>query len=117
MGHSQLIGRVAMKKKMAKFKAEILMGHKGAAVIVPFDPEEVWGIAPKKVSDIPGGKEGFLVRGTLAGTKFEGWIGKRWGRRFVLTDEQLLARAKVMVGDTVEVVLAPRSSPLRPGHS
>ena len=109
MGRSQLIGRVAMKKKMAKFKAEILMGHKGAAVIVPFDPEEVWGLAPKKVSDIPGGKQGFLVRGTLAGTKFEGWIGTRWGRRFVLTDEELLAKAGVKVGDVVELVLEPRA--------
>jgi hypothetical protein len=98
-----------MKKKMARFKAEILMGHKGAAVIVPFDPEEVWGIAPKQVSDFPGGKEGFLVRGTLAGTKFEGWIGKRWGRRFVLTDEELLEKAGVKVGDVVEIVLEPRS--------
>jgi hypothetical protein len=106
-----------MKKKMAKFKAEILMGHKGAAVLVPFDPEEVWAIPARKVSDMPGGKEGHLVRGTIAGTKFEGWIGYRWGRRFVLTPEDLLARAKVSVGDTVEVVLAPRSSPPSPGHS
>lgn len=106
-----------MKRKVARFEAEILMGHKGAARIVPFDPEEVWCIVPSRVSDLPGGKEGLLVRGTLAGTKFEGWIGKRWGRRFVLTDEELLARAKVKVGDTVEVVLGPRSSPPRPGRS
>lgn len=97
------------RKKSAKFKAEILMGHKGAAVLVPFDPEEVWGIAPCRVSDFPGGKEGFLVHGTLAGTRFEGWIGKRWGRRFVLTDERLCAKAKVKVGDVVELVLEPRA--------
>ena len=66
-----------MKKKMAKFQAEILLGHKGAAVLVPFDPEEVWAIPARKVSDQPGGKEGHLVRGTIAGTKFEGWIGYR----------------------------------------
>lgn len=96
-------------RKLAKFEAEILMGHKGAAVLVPFDPEEVWGIPARKVSDLPGGKEGHLVRGTIAGTKFEGWIGKRWGRRFVLTPKELLARAKVRVGDAVEVVLSPRA--------
>jgi hypothetical protein len=98
-----------MKKKMAKFKAEILMGHKGAAVLVPFDPEEVWGIPARKVSDQPGGKEGHLVRGTLAGTPFEGWIGYRWGRRFILTDEELCEKAKVKVGDVVEVILEPRA--------
>jgi|RhiMethySRZTD1v2_1073278.scaffolds.fasta_scaffold1369365_2 hypothetical protein len=96
-------------KKMARFKAEILMGHKGAAVIVPFDPEEVWGIAPSKVSDVPGGKQGFLVRGTLAGTRFQGWIGQRWGRRFVLTDGELLEKSGAKVGDTVELVLEPRA--------
>jgi Domain of unknown function (DUF1905) len=98
-----------MKKKMAKFKAEILMGHKGAAVLVPFDPEEVWGIPARKVSDRPGGKEGHLIRGTLAGTAFEGWIGYRWGRRFILTDEELCEKAKVNVGDVVEFVIEPRA--------
>jgi hypothetical protein len=97
------------KKKMARFRAEILMGHKGAAVLVPFDPEEVWAIPARKVSDQPGGKEGFLVKGTLAGARFESWIGLRWGRRFVLTPGELLARAEVKVGDTVEVTLSPRS--------
>ena len=98
-----------MKPKMARFKAEILMGHKGAAVLVPFDPEEVWAIPARKVSDQPGGKEGHLVRGTIAGTRFEGWIGYRWGRRFILTDEQLCKQAKVKVGDVVEFVLEPRT--------
>jgi len=100
---------VGLKQKMARFKAEILLGHKGAAVIVPFDPEEVWAIPARKVSELPGGKQGHLVRGTIAGTRFEGWIGTRWGRRFILTPGELLARAKISVGDTVEVVLSPRA--------
>lgn len=86
------------------------MGHEGAAVILPFDPEQLRGLAPGQVSDWPGGKQGFPVRGTLAGTRFEGRIGKRWCRHFVPTDEDLLARAGVEVGDAVDVVLEPRTS-------
>ncbi len=96
--------------KSARFAAEIQQGHKGAALILPFDPELVWGLAPSPVSEAPGGKRGWLVRGTLAGTRFEGWIGTRWGRHFVLTDAELCARAGVKVGDTVDVVLEPRTS-------
>ncbi|MBK7642249.1 MAG: DUF1905 domain-containing protein [Planctomycetes bacterium] len=96
-----------MTRISAKFEAEILMGHKGAAVLVPFDPEEVWGIAPRKVADQPGGQKGFRIRGTFAGARFEGWIGSRWGRRFILADEKLIRKAKVKVGDTVELVIEP----------
>lgn len=95
--------------KLARLQAEILAGHKGAALLVPFDPEEVWGIAPAQVSELPGGKQGWLVRGSLAGTS--------WGRRFVLTPKELLARAKVRVGETVEVTLAPRKLPRGPAGS
>lgn len=106
----QQAGAARAATKSARFAAEIQQGHKGAALILPFDPELVWGLAPSQVSEAPGGKRGWLVRGTLAGTRFEGWIGTRWGRHFVLTDAALCARAGVKVGDTVDVVLEPRTS-------
>ncbi len=36
-----------MKKRI--FRTELLDGHKGPAIIVPFDPEGAWGIAPISV--------------------------------------------------------------------
>jgi hypothetical protein len=96
-----------MKKQ--KFRAELLTGHKGAAVIVPFDPEKVWGAKPRQVASPAYGKRpGHLVKGTINGHAFEGWIGCRWGRFFILVDEEIQEAAGVSVGDTVDVAVEPR---------
>ena len=101
-----------MKKQ--KFEAELISGHKGDALIVPFDPEETWGISPKPVTTrLFGKRPGHLVSGTLNGHPFGGWIGHRWGRFFILVDEDLQRAAKVAVGDTVAVEVAPMSGPQR----
>jgi hypothetical protein len=66
--------------KRKTFHAELLGGHMGEAILVPFDPEEVWGIRPRTVaSKTYGGQPGHLVRGTLNGHPFDGWIGRRRG--------------------------------------
>ncbi len=98
-----------MKKRA--FESELQGGHKGPAVIVPFDPEEEWGLAPEMVTSDYGRWPGHLVKGRLNGEPFEGWIGNRWGRFFILVDEQLRRAAKISVGDTVEVVVEPRTRP------
>ena len=67
-----------MKKRA--FESELQGGHKGPAVIVPFDPEEEWGLAPEMVTSDYGRWPGHLVKGRLNGEPFEGWIGNRWGR-------------------------------------
>jgi hypothetical protein len=91
------------------FEAVLEDGHKGAAVIVPFDPQERWGLPPRPVASATYGvRPGHVVRGTLNGTAFEGWIGNRWGRFFVLVDERLRKAAGAAVGGTVRVTLAPR---------
>ena len=46
--------------------------------------------------------------GTIDGTPFEGWIGKRWGRHFIIVDQALRKRAGVAVGDVVELVVSAR---------
>jgi hypothetical protein len=80
-------------------------------VLVPFDPEEVWGIPPQPVaSRTYGVRPGHLVRGTMNGRRFEGWIGQRWRRFFIPVDEELQRSARVSVGDTVEVVVEPRTA-------
>lgn len=91
-----------MKKR--KFKAELEAGHKGAALIVPFDPEEVWGVAPRPVASKTYGKRpGHIVQGRLNGHSFEGWIGHRWRRFFILVDEDLQDAAGLTIGDIVDV--------------
>lgn len=96
-----------MKKQ--KFEAELLTGHKGEAILVPFNPEEVWGIRPRTVaSKVYGSRPGHLVRGTLNGHAFDGWIGRRWGKFFLLVDGELQRKARVRAGDVVSVAVAPR---------
>src|SRR5262245_22087685 len=91
------------------FEAVLLDGHKGPAVLVPFDPAKEWGVPEALVpNEVYGALPGHLVRGTLNGKRFEGWIGRRWGKRFVLVDEALRRAAGISVGDPVKVVLEAR---------
>ncbi len=95
-----------MSVRARRFETVIVSGHKGEAVIVPFDPAEVWDLPQ---ADVPRPwKRGWLVRGSIAGQDFEGWIGLRWGRFFILVDADLQERAGVRAGDTVEVKVRPR---------
>lgn len=67
--------------RVKRFHAEILERHKGAAVIVPFDPADAWKAKP---SPVPAPyKTAYLVKGTLNDVAFEGFISKRWGRNFI----------------------------------
>ncbi len=96
-------------KKRREFSAELLDGHKGPAVLVPFDPEEAWGIPPRMVaSRVYGARPGHLVRGTMDGHPFEGWIGHRWGNHFILVDAALRKAAGLAVGREVRVAVEPR---------
>ena len=95
-------------KKQQRFKAEILTGHKGDAVVVPFNPARVWDA---KAAEVPRPwRLGYLVLGTLNGCPFEGWIGFRWGRFFMLVPEELQGAAGVSVGDEVRIVVGPRGA-------
>lgn len=97
--------------KKVRFETELIMGHKNiAAVLVPFAPERVWKSQPVML-DAPYSRKpqaAHLVRGTIDGTPFDGWIGKRWGRRFIIVDQALRKRAGVAVGDVVELVISAR---------
>jgi hypothetical protein len=94
--------------KKARFSTELVEGHGGVTVvIVPFDPAMVWDAKPVALDDR---REGWLVRGTTNRAKFEGWIGLRWGRHFIILDEAQRRAAKVRVGDVVDVVVEPTAS-------
>ena len=94
-----------MKKK---FEAELIMGHKNVtAVIVPFDPQKIW---KKKPVPLDARREGWLVRGKIEGVGFEGWIGNRWGRFFIIVSAALRKQAGISVGDLLEISVEPTDS-------
>lgn len=93
-----------MSARERRFRGPLEEGHKGSAVIVPFDPAKAWRLAPKKVL---GETVGWPVRGTMNGAAFSGAIGFRWGRWFIRTEAALERAAGIVPGDLVEVRVEP----------
>jgi hypothetical protein len=92
----------------ARFKAELIEGHKGVtAVMVPFDPEAVWKQKPVRFD---ARREGWLIKGKVNGRAFDGYIGYRWRRYFIMIEPALRKEAKVAIGDTLTVSVAPTLS-------
>jgi|SRR5215469_236931 len=94
--------------RRARFEAPLFEGHKGVtAVLVPFDPVEVWHAPPVRLA---GRRHGWLVTGTANGARFDGYIGERWSRFFIELDESLRAATGATVGDPVTMVIAPTAT-------
>ena len=92
----------------AKFTAELFEGHKDVhAVIVPFDPQEVWGQKPVKIDPR---RDGWLIRGTMNNVRFLGWIGYRWGRFFIMVDPEMRETLGADVGAHIVFVVGPTNS-------
>jgi hypothetical protein len=95
---------VKAPKTKARFASEVIEGHKGVkAVMVPFDPEEVWRVKPHRLA---GRRHGWLVKGTLDGAAFDGYVGERWGNFFITVPAQ-----GPEVGATVAFALGPTDDP------
>jgi hypothetical protein len=91
-----------------RFVAELIEGHKGVTVVlVPFDPEEKWSREPVRLE---GNRHGWLVVGSVNGVRFDGYIGERWNRFFIIIDRDLRDAANVAVGDTLKVSVEPSAS-------
>ena len=96
------------KSSNATFTGELFEGHKEVtAVIVPFDPQEMWGLKPVKIDPR---RDGWLIRGTMNRVRFQGWIGYRWGRFFIMVDPQMREAASVEVGDSIAFNIGPTTS-------
>jgi hypothetical protein len=96
------------KQAERRFEAELVEGHKGVVVaIVPFDPEEAFG-PPVRLA---GRRHGWVVSASVNGTKFDGYIGERWGRFFVIVDPDLRQAAGVAAGDRVSLKVLPSDDP------
>src|SRR5499426_3423560 len=103
-GHPRIEGEM----DKVKFEAELIEGHKGVTVvIVPFDPEERWSRKPVRLE---GRRHGWLVAGSANGVAFDGYIGERWNRFFIIIDSGLREAAQVTIGDTLKMVIGPTSS-------
>jgi hypothetical protein len=91
-----------------RFEAELIEGHKGVTVVlVPFDPEAVWSRKPVRLDPR---RDGWLVTGTANGARFDGYVGERWGRFFIIIDPELREAAEVAVGDTLTMVIGPTAT-------
>ena len=69
-----------MAAKAVRLKLTLHEGHKGIALVFPFDPNAKWGAR-------------HFVAGTLNGVRFEGEIGFRRRAFSTLLDDELLAAA------------------------
>jgi hypothetical protein len=91
--------------RAASFPAELVEGHKGVTVvIVPFDPEQQWRQKPVRLDPR---RDGWLVEGRVNGVPFEGYVGQRWGRFFIIVDPPLREATGVAVGDVLSIVVKP----------
>lgn len=91
-----------------EFEAELIEGHKGVTVvIVPFDPEGAWSQKPVRLDPR---RDGWLVTGTANGVRFDGYIGYRWGRFFIIIDLELRQAAAVSVGDKLCMIVEPTAT-------
>jgi hypothetical protein len=91
-----------MKKKT--FKAGLMSGHKDHAVEVPFNPTEVWGIAPVPLWR---GRRGHNVKGKLNGHLFESCIVPRQKKFYLIIDKDIERATGVVDGELVSVTLEP----------
>jgi hypothetical protein len=90
--------------KRERFEGVVLLGHKEAAVEVPFDPETRWSIP---AAPLRPGRRGHFVRGNLNGTQFESAIVPRSKRFWLLLRDEILKSARVSAGDRVKVAIEP----------
>ena len=93
---------------IAEFEAQLVEGHKGVTVVIlPFDPEEGWSLKPVQLESR---RHGWLITGTANGVRFDGYVGERWGRFFIIIDPELREDAGISVGDTLRMRVQPTMS-------
>jgi hypothetical protein len=90
-------------KKPARFRGKLLLGHKGHAVEVPFDPAVRWNQVARPLRP---GRRGFTVDATVGGVAFASAIVPRSKRFWLLVPDDVMAKAGATTGDTVPVTIA-----------
>jgi hypothetical protein len=97
----------------ARITGTILSGHKDAAVEVPFDPAERFGLEPVALRR---GRRGHRVRAIARTVRFESEIVPRSKRFWLVLPGSLLEKLRLEPGDRIEVTVEPlRATPaIRP---
>jgi hypothetical protein len=93
-----------MRMQPKRFKAEVLTGHKGEAVEVPFDPVKEWGILPKPLWR---GRRGHSVSAIINDYSFETAIVPRQKKFYLLIDAEAGKTAGILAGTVVRVEVKP----------
>ncbi len=81
-----------------RLDAVVERGHKGCAFVLPIAPG---------ARAAPRGR--WFVGGTVAGARFEGEVGLRWGRYFMCVDDESLRALGLSEGDTARVTMRRRA--------
>ena len=76
-------------------------------VLVPIDPEQRWNLKPVRLA---GRRQGWVITGSANGVEFDGYIGERWNRFFIIIEKDLRDAAEVDVGDTLKMKVQPTSN-------
>ena len=87
-----------------RIRGELLEGHKGAAVEVPFDPAGRWGRPPVALWK---GRRGHPVRARLDGVEFESAIVPRSKRFWLLVDAKILSETGREIGEQLAITVEP----------
>lgn len=90
--------------KKAQFTGDLLAGHKGVAIEVPFDPAKKWEIPAQPLWR---GRRGHTVSAEINGVKFGSCIVPRSKKFWMLIDEDVQKQAGASVGDSVRVTIEP----------
>jgi hypothetical protein len=99
------MGPMTKPPNAARFRGALLLGHKGHAVEVPFDPGVRWSSTAQPLRP---GRRGYLVDATAGGVAFASAIVARSKRFWLLVPDAVMREAGAVTGDTVLVTVAPR---------
>jgi hypothetical protein len=102
-------GSVRRCERLKKFTAELYEGHSDCAVIVPFDPAQVWKTKPHRIGYRS--YVGHAVRGTVGGEQFESWIWFYFHQWRMVIPDRVLEAVHAAPGDTVKITVRPHPSP------
>ena len=88
----------------ARVAGLVLEGHKDAAVEVPFDPAERFGV---EAVPLRRGRRGHRVRATAKSCRFESEIVPRSKRFWLVLPASVLADLRLEPGERIEVSVEP----------
>ena len=97
--------------RQKRFVGELQGGHKEAALEVPFDPAECWGIQTKRLGPkrLWLGRRGYGVKGKINGVAFESVVVPRARRFYLLIPDELQSAMEASLGDAMRVAITPLS--------